>query len=78
MSADDVEAFLEFMRVERSASERTLRNYSHALNAYLEWRGEEFVSWRACTADDFRLYLFELMKQAWGESAGGCAAPQAG
>jgi len=58
---DDVEAFLEFMRVERNASVRTLRNYSHALNAYLDWRGDTFSSWRDCTADDFRGYLFELM-----------------
>jgi tyrosine recombinase XerC len=60
--SDDVAGFLEFMRVERHASERTLRNYSHALNAFLDWRGEAFISWRDCTADEFRLYLFELMK----------------
>ncbi len=51
------------MRVERNASERTLRNYSHALNTYQDWRGDAFVSWREATADEFRLYLFELMKQ---------------
>jgi len=60
--SDEVAGFLEFMRVERYASERTLRNYSHALNAFLEWRGDAFVSWRDCTADEFRVYLFELMK----------------
>jgi len=60
--SDDMEDFLEFLRVERNASDRTLRNYSHALIAYLDWRGEAFSSWRDCTADDFRLYLFELMK----------------
>ena len=65
---DDVEAFLEFMRVERNASVRTLRNYSHALNAYLDWRGDTFASWRDCTADDFRGYLFELMKQEMARS----------
>ena len=65
---DDVEAFLEFMRVERNASVRTLRNYSHALNAYLDWRGDTFSSWRDCTADDFRGYLFELMKQEMARS----------
>lgn len=65
---DDAEAFLEFMRVERSASERTLRNYSHALNAYCEWKGKGFSSWRDATADDFRGYLFELMKQEMARS----------
>ena len=65
---DDAEAFLEFMRVERNASERTLRNYSHALNAYIDWRGDTFSSWRDCTADDFRAYLFELMKQEMARS----------
>jgi len=64
--SDDVAAFLEFMQVEKNASDRTLRNYSHALNAYLEWRdtceGVSFTSWRDVSADDFRLYLFELMK----------------
>jgi len=60
---DDVAGYLEFQRTERNASARTLRNYSHALNAYEEWRGDAFQSWRECTADDFRQYLFELMKQ---------------
>ena len=39
---EEVQAFLDFMRVERSASTRTLRNYSHAINAFQEWRGDEF------------------------------------
>lgn len=60
---DDVAGYLEFQRTERNASVRTLRNYSHALNAYEEWRGDAFQSWRECTADDFRQYLFDLMKQ---------------
>ncbi|MGB2091934.1 MAG: site-specific tyrosine recombinase/integron integrase [Akkermansiaceae bacterium] len=66
--SDDVAAFLDFMKVERSASERTLRNYSHALEAYRNWRGDGFTSWRECTADDFRIYLFELMKQEMARS----------
>lgn len=66
--SDEVEGFLEFMRVERSASARTLRNYSHALNAYLDWKGDAFTSWRDVSADDFRLYLFELMKQEFARS----------
>ena len=66
--SDDVEAFLGFMRVERNASQRTLRNYSHALNAYLDWCGKDFNSWRDCSSDDFRTYLFELMKQEMARS----------
>lgn len=66
--SDDVAAFLDFMKVERSASDRTLRNYSHALDAYRNWGGDGFTSWRECTADDFRTYLFELMKQEMARS----------
>lgn len=66
--ADELNGFLEFMRIERNASERTLRNYSHALNAFLDWRGEDFTNWRDCSADTFRLYLFELMKQELSRS----------
>ncbi|MFK7911556.1 MAG: site-specific tyrosine recombinase/integron integrase [Akkermansiaceae bacterium] len=66
--AGDTEAFLEFMRVERNASERTLRNYSHALNAYRDWRGGAFSSWWDESADDYRGYLFELMKQEMARS----------
>lgn len=68
VASDDVEAFLEFLRVERNASVRTLRNYSHALNAYLDWRGDDFGTWRDCSADDFRAYLFELMKREFARA----------
>jgi len=60
---DEVTAFLKFQEVEKDASERTLRNYSHALNSFQEWRGDRFQSWKNCQSDDFREYLFELMKQ---------------
>jgi site-specific recombinase XerD len=62
MDADE-SAFLEFMATERSASERTLVNYRKALEVYREWRGGNFAGWRKETADDFRDYLFALMKQ---------------
>jgi site-specific recombinase XerD len=55
------------MEVERNASPRTLENYRHALDTFrLEHRG--FVSWEALTADDFRRYLFELMKAERGRA----------
>ena len=59
----DESAFISFMEVERSASPRTLVNYRLALEAYRDWRGGNFAGWRAETADDFRDYLFALMKQ---------------
>lgn len=63
MWEEDSSAFLEFMTTERSASPRTLANYREALDAYRAWRGEGFGGWRNETADDFRDYLFELMKR---------------
>ena len=59
----DESAFFDFMATERSASPRTLVNYRDALAAYLTWRGTAFSSWRDESADDFRDYLFALMKQ---------------
>jgi site-specific recombinase XerD len=56
-------AFLDFMATERSASPLTLGNYRDALAAYRNWRGDRFTTWREAEADDFRDYLFALMKQ---------------
>lgn len=61
----DENAFFSFMTVERSASPLTLVNYRDALAAYKTWRGESFVSWRLAEEDDFRDYLFALMKQGF-------------
>ena len=59
--------FLEFLDVERNASPRTLENYRHALDTFrAKHRG--FTSWEALTADDFRRYLFELMKADKGRA----------
>ena len=54
--------FLEFMAVERNASPRTLANYDFALGEYRD-RSPDFKGWKSCTADDFRLYLFDCMKR---------------
>lgn len=59
--------FLEFMEVERRSSERTLANYELALRQFREWR-TPFKGWSELTADDFRVYLFELMKQERGRA----------
>jgi len=61
------EAFLEFMSSERRSSERTLTNYELALRQFREWR-EPFKGWSELTADDFRAYLFDLMKKERGRA----------
>jgi len=58
-----VDAFLEFMRVEKDASDRTGRNYLQALNRFRERHPRGFKSWEQCQPDDFRAYLFEMMKE---------------
>ncbi len=63
MADSDETAFLDFMATERSASPRTLANYREALAAYQRWRGDGFAGWRSCQDDEFRDYLFDLMKQ---------------
>ena len=62
--ADEI-AFFDFQATEKSASLRTLANYRDALAAYQKWRGEKFNGWRGEAADDFRDYLFALMKQGF-------------
>lgn len=68
MSLGDEDAFFAFMATERSASPRTLTNYRAALAAYRGWRGAQFAGWREAGADEFRDYLFSLMKQGLGRA----------
>lgn len=63
MTGNDETDFLDFQATEKSASPRTLANYEAALSVYRQWRGDRFTNWRQATADDFRDYLFALMKQ---------------
>ncbi len=60
--------FLEFMAVERNASPRTLANYEFALGEY-RVRNTNFKDWQSCTADDFRLYLFECLNNLAGHGS---------
>jgi site-specific recombinase XerD len=61
-----VEEFLHFLEVERNVSARTLAVYRPALEAF---RAQKPVrSWLKCSADDFRDYLFELMKNGQARS----------
>lgn len=55
-----IRSYLDFLKNERNASPRTVDNYRRALNAAAEFLGEK--SWRAAQADDFRAFLFKLMK----------------
>jgi site-specific recombinase XerD len=55
-----LEAFLRFLAVERNASPRTLKAYSQALT---QFAAELKTPWKKCTADQFRDYLFGLMKR---------------
>jgi len=60
------EEFLRYLEVERNVSPRTLIAYRQAL---VDFRAQEKVrAWRDCRADDFRDYLFELMKKRQARS----------
>jgi site-specific recombinase XerD len=65
MTDCDETAFFDFQATEKSASPRTLANYRDALAAYKKWRSGGFTGWRDACADDFRDYLFALMKQGF-------------
>src|SRR5438445_770174 len=59
------EEFLRYLADERNASPRTLKAYRQALTGF---RAENKTSWKKCTADDFRDYLFALMKREQARS----------
>src|SRR6266436_5571641 len=60
-----VEEFLRYLANERNASPRTLKAYRQALTAF---GTETKKSWKKCNADDFRDYLFALMKRGQARS----------
>jgi site-specific recombinase XerD len=66
-SSQDVEAdpvadkFLGYLGDEKNYSPQTLRSYRQALAAFRFFRPD--LSWTAASADDFRAYLFDLMKR---------------
>ncbi len=59
--------FLEFLSVERRSSPKTLDNYRHALDEFRR-RYKKFSAWDEVTSDDFRQYLFEMMKRDLGRA----------
>jgi site-specific recombinase XerD len=59
---EELEAdYFTYLEVERNASPCTLKNYEHALRRFRN-RSRGFEHWFACEAEDFRGYLFDLMK----------------
>ena len=60
-----VEEFLRYLTVERNASSRTLKAYRQGLTAF---RAENKAPWKKCTANDFRDYLFIIMKRGQARS----------
>lgn len=59
------EEFLRYLAVERNSSPPTLKAYRQALEAF---RSENKTPWKKCSADDFRAYLFALMKREQARS----------
>jgi site-specific recombinase XerD len=59
------EEFLRYLAVERNASPRTLKAYRQALMAF---RLQNTKPWKQCTTDDFRDYLFAIMKRGQARS----------
>ena len=59
------EEFLRYLGVERNASLRTVKAYRQALTAF---RAENKTPWKKCTVDDFRDYLFAIMKRGQARS----------
>ncbi len=55
-----LEGFLDSLEFERHVSPRTLLNYRHALASFREQAKPP--AWKKCTAEDFRRFLFQLMK----------------
>ena len=55
-----VEAFLDSLESERNLSARTVINYRHSLTLFREYGNPP--SWKECTPDHFRAFLFHLMK----------------
>jgi integrase/recombinase XerC len=66
----EVEAFLEYLEVERNSSPRTLANYQHALRTFRSDGpcSENFPGWSELNSDHFRRYLFECMKREWARA----------
>lgn len=60
--ADELaDEFLDYLGDGKNYSPQTLRSYRQALKQFRDFRPK--LGWRKATADDFRAYLFDLMKR---------------
>ena len=55
--------FLDYLRAEKGASPHTLEAYRRQYRLFVEWMGERFDSWDACTSEVYRAWLYEAMQQ---------------
>src|ERR1700760_92986 len=62
-----LERYFEYLEVERNASPRTVIAYRHALAKFKQF-GEDKISWADCTAQQFRGFLLECMKNGMARS----------
>ncbi len=60
-------AFLEYLSVEKNRSHRTITNYRHAMTRFRQWLPAG-KNWETVTADDFRDYLFQCMREEWARA----------
>jgi integrase/recombinase XerC len=66
------EEFIQYIRVERNASEHTVIAYRQALQKFIRWqrerdKGQEFI-WRSFSTQDFRFFLLECTKYGMARS----------
>lgn len=61
------EEFFRYLEGEKNSSPHTLTAYRHALATFQEFRPE--INWRTASSDDFRSYLFSLMKSGKARSS---------
>ena len=62
-----LDAFLEYLSVEKNSSHRTLANYHHAITRFREWLPPA-MTWDKVESDDFRDYLFKCMRDEWARA----------
>src|ERR1700736_5755787 len=62
-----LERYLQYLEVERNASPRTVIPYRHALAKFRHFSDDK-ISWAECTAQQFRGFLLDCMKNGMARS----------
>jgi integrase/recombinase XerC len=62
-----LERYLKYLHVERNASPRTVIAYQHALTKFKHFVADK-ISWENCTAQQFRAFLLDCMKNGMARS----------